>query len=180
LYLKFDITHQKLIQSQQPTGGFTNPYSFSFGSVGIAINKNNLTNQINNTTGSGNNNNNMKNSNNQNSNGLFNSNMLNSSIKELNLLPQSMGLIEVLPLKFKYLSSSNGTTIEKNNNNSSNNKQESPFYVLPDYFAYLDPPKPASEPSDSDKNQSESPVNELLREWNQSRDILLLLILHFQ
>jgi baculoviral IAP repeat-containing protein 6 len=160
LYLKFDITHQKLIQSQQPTGGFTNPYSFSFGSVGIAINKNNLTNQINNTTGSGNNNNNMKNSNNQNSNGLFNSNMLNSSIKELNLLPQSMGLIEVLPLKFKYLSSSNGTTIEKNNNNSSNNKQESPFYVLPDYFAYLDPPKPASEPSDSDKNQSESPVNE--------------------
>jgi len=181
LYLKFDITHQKLIQNQQPlgaNGGFSNPYSFSFGSVGIAINNNmnktNLNNnQMNSNTNSNQNNNannnNLKNGNTFNNNmsmgGLFNSNLLNSSIKDLNLLPQSMGLIEVLPLKFKYLSSSNGTTIEKNNNNNnsnSNSKQETPFYVLPDYFTFLDSNKQASTTTttEQDKSQSESPVTE--------------------
>ena len=61
LYLKFDITHQKLIQNQQPlgaNGGFSNPYSFSFGSVGIAINNNMNKTNINNNQMSSNTNSN--------------------------------------------------------------------------------------------------------------------------
>jgi baculoviral IAP repeat-containing protein 6 len=48
--------------------------------------------------------------------------------KEISLMPQCLGLIEVLPLNFKCLSSSTGTTVDK-----TNIKNEKALYVLPEF-----------------------------------------------
>ena len=162
---------QQQQQQQQSTGSnLNNPYSF--GSVGIsltgAVNNMNINNSSNmniggnpfgnaqtnsnlnsNTFGSSantnNNNNNLHsiNYNSQNCIDVFSSSLSPGSNKELvNSFPQSVGLLEVLPLNFKCSACSNGTQVEKNNL-----KQDTSLYVLPDFFSFVeaDATKPESD-----------------------------------
>ena len=74
---------------------------------------------------------------------VFSSSLSPSSNKELvNSFPQSVGLLEVLPLNFKCSACSNGTQVEKNNL-----KQDTSLYVLPDFFSFIesDVTKPESD-----------------------------------
>jgi len=72
--------------------------------------------------------------------------------KELiNSLPQSVGLLEVLPLNFKHFSCSNGTQMEKANNGG---KQETNLYVLPDFFSVFE-----NTNNEKDKSQMSSPTD---------------------
>lgn len=164
LYFKFNITNQKMLQqsqqSQQSTGsGIPNPYSF--GSVGISLtggggaganginindNQQSQMNYGHNNQGNASNGNSIyqNNFNYQNSIDVFSSCLTTSQAnnKELiNSFPQSVGLLEVLPLSYKFFSCSNGTQMEKNNS-----KQESNLYVLPNFFTVFDNKK-------SDSNQ---------------------------
>lgn len=50
---------------------------------------------------------------------------------------QPLGLLEVLPLSFKCISSSNGTSVEKNPaaQDSSQSSNSNSYYILPDFFS---------------------------------------------
>ena len=160
LYLKFDLANQKGLNSSGINGNGSNAgsnmhhhqqtqqtlqqqpqfmqnannYSFSFGTVGLSASNNAIYN-INQPMSSYNPsqavfyNTNGHASGQNVSNNLINLLGLNLG-KEINLMPQCLGLVEVLPLNFKCLSSSNGTSVDK-----SNMKQEKSLYVLPDCFS---------------------------------------------
>ena len=151
LYFKFNITNQKLMHQNQnqpqSSNTLTNPYSF--GSVGISLGAGNHNNiHLNGNTGNQNHFGSGQSSSNNGANNGYNNN-LNSidvfsscftasstsgaSKESINLFPQSVGLLEVLPLNYKFFSCSNGTQMEK-----SNQKQETNLYVLPDFFSFFD------------------------------------------
>lgn len=166
LYFKFNITNQKLLQQTQHqqanSNTLTNPYSF--GSVGISLTGNNNLNGNHNNqnqfytgssgqnignSGSNNNANNLF----QNSTDVFSSCLTTNchgGNKELvNSFPQSVGLLEVLPLNFKFFSCSNGTQMEKGNQ-----KQDTSLYVLPDFFSFFENQNyTEKKATDADSNQ---------------------------
>lgn len=150
LYFKFNITNQKLLyqsqhQQQNSNNTLTNPYSF--GSVGISLTGNHNNNgqsgnlnQFSNGQSSSNNGGNSAYNTNLNSIDVFSScftsagSASGSASKEsINLFPQSVGLLEVLPLNYKNFSCSNGTQMEK-----TSQKQDTNLYVLPDFFSFFD------------------------------------------
>ncbi|CAF0910527.1 unnamed protein product [Brachionus calyciflorus] len=121
--LKFDSVQLKTVQNTPPTTQPTtqisqtasNPFTFSFGSVGLSVNQQTQQSQPLPTNSSHN---------------LF-------PTKETpSILSQTSGLIEVLPLSYKSISSSNGSNIEKNGQ-----KQDNSLYILPDYFSIITNPE---------------------------------------
>jgi len=73
-------------------------------------------------------------------------------------IPQTAGLIEVLPLGFKCIMSSNGTSIDKNTL-----KQESSIYVLPESFSLLPTQAKGSNQLKEDQSQSSSNQNQAIK-----------------
>ena len=105
--LSNQVSNQLNSQGLQST---SNPFSFSFGSVGLGTNHNQLSAanvSVNNVQ-----------------------NLCNSSDENPSLISQVSGLIEVLPLNFKSVSLSSGSSIEKNGV-----KQQNSLYILPDYYS---------------------------------------------
>ena len=166
LYLKFDLTNQKLAQPTQFQQNFIsngNNYNFSFGTVGMSAN-----NSSNLNSNNANNPNQMFSSN-GNGNASNQAGLAGASIGSslggggdfnkdyISLMPQSVGLIEVLPLEFKSISSSNGTTVDK-----TSNKQDKSLYVLPDCFSQFgNEPQAESTSSDSKAHVDTSIFNSI-------------------
>jgi hypothetical protein len=131
-------------QQQQLVSNTMNAITFSFGSVGLSVNNAGSSSQ---NTGMGSQNigssqqninglggaANSSGVNNLLNQGLFSSLIGNSSSKDLFAsMHQPLGLLEVLPLNFKCISSSNGTSIEKQTNVQ---QDSNAYYILPDFFS---------------------------------------------
>jgi hypothetical protein len=153
--------NQQQQQQQHPLMNNTNAYNFSFGSVGLPpppplpMSNNN-----------GNNNQLIFNSLQTNGQwspqsmmaqlsahlfGTYSINAKDYAAIKSNMPQTSVGLLEVLPLNFKCVSS-NGSTIEKNNS-----KADSSLYVLPNYFSIFgndSATTPASAPELTKTNKS--------------------------
>ena len=75
-------------------------------------------------------------------------------------MPQCLGLIEVLPLNFKCLSSSNGTSVDK-----SSLKHDKSLYVLPEYFSLF------GHASSNDNNNKAKEAEEEVEEEKPKQNI---------
>ncbi len=158
LYFKFNITNQKLLQQTQQqqanAPGFALANAYSFG-LSLTANTNLAPGHPSNANPFGNAPNGQGGGNNagssgslaafpanfnyQNSADVFGSCLAASGCGSSNRdlmdsLPQSVGLLEVLPLNFKHFSCSNGTQMDK----GGSGKQETNLYVLPDFFSVFE------------------------------------------
>ena len=127
--LYFKLEGIKGVKSIASTG---NPYTISFGSVGVSLGANQLNNQM--ISGS----NLMSQSlgtsvGNTATSSDEGSGLAQSRVDPISSFTPSVGLLEVLPLSFKCISSTNGTSVEK-----TNNKKENSLYVLPDCFTFFE------------------------------------------
>lgn len=122
---------QQQLQTQQQL--VSNAITFSFGSVGLSVN--NPASGGQNTGGGVGGLGSSGSGGGQSGTSGFGvtSSFASSSGRDLfSIMHQPLGLLEVLPLNFKCVSSSNGTTIEKPN---SSQQESNSYYILPDFFS---------------------------------------------